>query len=349
VGTTASLEDRQETVAIFGATTNRHVHSDLRHQLRDRRCTVKGAWVRNEKKQAAYAEVNLQKLSTEMAQGGGEYLNAFASLMGANDEASKKAFISMTSRNTRPVPDGEHGLGDDAAQPPRGWPSIPSSRRSKRAGSTTSSIQRADALTASRPRYFPRDNPRVLLALASPRSRGAFAAPPAMARSCRPGARAAPVRRAKWLRLLHYSERGGLAQRGRRGELLPRAGRPDEPGAELEADLTVFSHPSPPPASTRNALPARYHAQGESVLRPRAPDGTGLPDSRLAGRDRRGGGVVVFASAFLNNPASMYGHTFLRLHRRGGATPARLHDQLRGDPGHEQRADVHPPGPERLF
>jgi hypothetical protein len=50
----------------------------------------------NEKKQATFAEVNLQKLSKEMAQGGGEYLSAFATLMGARNETAKRAFFKLT-------------------------------------------------------------------------------------------------------------------------------------------------------------------------------------------------------------------------------------------------------------
>lgn len=62
-------------------------------------CTSKGGWVKNEKRQAVYAEVNLQKLSKEMAQGGGEYLGAFASLMGCKDEAAKQAFFKLSQQN----------------------------------------------------------------------------------------------------------------------------------------------------------------------------------------------------------------------------------------------------------
>ena len=61
-------------------------------------CTTKGGWVKNEKKQAVFAEVNLQKLSKEMAQGGGEYLSAFATLMGCQDEATKQAFFKVTQQ-----------------------------------------------------------------------------------------------------------------------------------------------------------------------------------------------------------------------------------------------------------
>ena len=86
----------KKVFALLGATTNGTYTQTFGISSETAGCNVKGGWVRNEKKQAAYAEVNLNKLSTEMAQGGGEYLNAFASLMGANDAASKKAFISMT-------------------------------------------------------------------------------------------------------------------------------------------------------------------------------------------------------------------------------------------------------------
>lgn len=86
----------KKVYALLGATTNGSFTQTFGISSETAGCNVKGGWVRNEKKQAAYAEVNLQKLSTEMAQGGGEYLNAFASLMGANDAASKQAFISLT-------------------------------------------------------------------------------------------------------------------------------------------------------------------------------------------------------------------------------------------------------------
>lgn len=81
--------------ALFAATTNGTYTQTFGISSETGGCSVKGGWVRNEKKQAAFAEVNLQKLSVEMAQGGGEYLNAFATLMGARDEASRKAFIAL--------------------------------------------------------------------------------------------------------------------------------------------------------------------------------------------------------------------------------------------------------------
>lgn len=88
----------KKVFALLGGTTNGTYTQTFGISSETAGCSVKGGWVLNEKKAAAYAEVNLQKLSTEMAQGGGEYLNAFASLMGAKDEPSKKAFIAMTQQ-----------------------------------------------------------------------------------------------------------------------------------------------------------------------------------------------------------------------------------------------------------
>lgn len=60
-------------------------------------CTKDGM-VRADKARQVYAEVNLQKLSREMAAGNGEYLTAFASLMGCKDSASQKAFGQLTQQ-----------------------------------------------------------------------------------------------------------------------------------------------------------------------------------------------------------------------------------------------------------
>jgi hypothetical protein len=49
-------------------------------------CTQDGLIALN-KELEVYAEVNLSNLSIEMAQGGGEYVTAFASLLGAKDAA----------------------------------------------------------------------------------------------------------------------------------------------------------------------------------------------------------------------------------------------------------------------
>ena len=85
--------------AMLGSTTNAYFTQIFGISSETAGCTVKGGIVLNEKKQATYAEVNLQKLSKEMAQGGGEYLSAFATLMGAKSEAQKRAFFKLTQEN----------------------------------------------------------------------------------------------------------------------------------------------------------------------------------------------------------------------------------------------------------
>jgi len=61
-------------------------------------CTSDGTWVSNDKKVEAYADVNFERLSKEMAQGGGEYLSGLAALMGCKDEAERKAFYSLAQQ-----------------------------------------------------------------------------------------------------------------------------------------------------------------------------------------------------------------------------------------------------------
>ena len=85
--------------ALLGATTNGTFTQTFGISSETAGCTVKGGLVLNEKKQATFAEVNLQKLSKEMSQGGGEYLSAFATLMGAKDESTKNAFFKLTQEN----------------------------------------------------------------------------------------------------------------------------------------------------------------------------------------------------------------------------------------------------------
>lgn len=60
-------------------------------------CTADGV-VKNEKKLEVYAAANMSKLSTEMAQGGGEYLAGLSKLMGCKNEAQTKAFFSLAQQ-----------------------------------------------------------------------------------------------------------------------------------------------------------------------------------------------------------------------------------------------------------
>ena len=55
---------------------------------------VSGGVVHAEREQAAFAEVNFHDLKRNMAEGGGEYLRSFATLLGC-DEAARPAFFKM--------------------------------------------------------------------------------------------------------------------------------------------------------------------------------------------------------------------------------------------------------------
>jgi len=126
----------------------------------------------------------------------------------------------------------------------------------------------------------------------------------------------------KWVKLLHYRPAGpGWRSEADGGGFFLAPGGRTDPAAELEADLAAFFAPEPPKGQHPQCrFPARYHWLKErlSFDPARLPE-RACPDFE-AWRDAIGAEAVsvVFASAFLNNPASMYGHTFLRLHRRSG-------------------------------
>jgi hypothetical protein len=58
-------------------------------------CTSDGV-VKNESKLDVYAAANFQRLSREMAQGGGEYLAGLSTLVGCKTDAQKAAFYKLT-------------------------------------------------------------------------------------------------------------------------------------------------------------------------------------------------------------------------------------------------------------
>ncbi|MBI5247389.1 MAG: DUF4105 domain-containing protein [Elusimicrobia bacterium] len=122
----------------------------------------------------------------------------------------------------------------------------------------------------------------------------------------------------KWRRLLHY--RGARSEADGQGFFLAPDGRTN-PGAELEADLAAFFEPVPAKGQHPQCrFPARYRWLKEKL----AFDPKLLPERACPDFEAWRGAIdadavsVVFASAFLNNPASMFGHTFLRLHHKGG-------------------------------
>ncbi|MCM2303166.1 MAG: DUF4105 domain-containing protein [Elusimicrobia bacterium] len=169
------------------------------------------------------------------------------------------------------------------------------------------------------------NTPRLLLALALLLAPLGASAAPDGAYAAELTARAREARLAgetKWLKLLHYRPKGKgwRSEADGGGFFLAPEGRTD-PAAELEADLAAFFAPEPPKGQHPQCrFPARYRWLKERL----AFDPARLPERACPDFEAWRGAIdaeavsVVFASAFLNNPASMYGHTFLRLHRRGG-------------------------------
>ncbi|MBI3300171.1 MAG: DUF4105 domain-containing protein [Elusimicrobia bacterium] len=128
-----------------------------------------------------------------------------------------------------------------------------------------------------------------------------------------------------WLRLLHFKDGAGEARPG--PFYLAPAGRTD-PRAELEALRAALD--APPPSDGEPAycrfpartawLAARDGRDAAALLAPcrRFADWAKLMDAENV--------TLVFASAYLNNPSSMFGHTFLRMERRGIGDGERLLD-----------------------
>ncbi len=133
-----------------------------------------------------------------------------------------------------------------------------------------------------------------------------------------------------WLRLLHY-KRGVFG--GMKSDIdgnnffLSKDGRHD-PTAELDATLRAFYDPIPASSDTQHPqcrYPARF-----AWLNERLQFGTDMPRTRCERFESWEQKMepeslsIVFAGYYLNNPASMYGHTFLRVGRathRGSEKP----------------------------
>jgi hypothetical protein len=124
----------------------------------------------------------------------------------------------------------------------------------------------------------------------------------------------------EWLRLGHWiGPRGRRVSDARAGFFLSPSGRTD-PEAELSALISGLYAPDPGGGKAARCLfPARA-AWAESRL--------GIAPSSLPPADcskfeawrallDADGVTLVFASSYLDNPSSMFGHTFLRLGRRG--------------------------------
>jgi hypothetical protein len=129
---------------------------------------------------------------------------------------------------------------------------------------------------------------------------------------------AGPEGEPAWRKLLHY--KGGRSRADTPAFFLSPRGR-DDPAAELEATRAAMADPA------RRHPPTRQHPQCAFPARHRfLRERTGFAAPRVAcpdfeeWRDRLGARTVslIFTSAYAENPASMFGHTLLRLDRGGG-------------------------------
>lgn len=124
----------------------------------------------------------------------------------------------------------------------------------------------------------------------------------------------------EWRALLHYQPRRfakGLESEVDAPEFFLSPRGKDDPSAELAATLAGFfqSDPEHPDQEAQCRYPARYHWLDRELHL----DPTRLPRAScrqlqdwLAGLDP-GRLTLVFPAAYLNNPASMFGHTLLRI------------------------------------
>jgi hypothetical protein len=136
----------------------------------------------------------------------------------------------------------------------------------------------------------------------------------------------------EWHRLLHYQPRrfgGGVESLNDDAAFFNSPRGKHDPGAELAATLAAFFVAGP---ETDREQPAqcRFVARYAWLKEKLAFDPARLPEAPCrrfrefrAALDPQGA-TLIFAAAFLNNPASMFGHTLLRLDRRGQDERTRL-------------------------
>ena len=165
----------------------------------------------------------------------------------------------------------------------------------------------------------------VALALASAPAR-ASAEPALSMERC-----VALARSPEWLRLVHYrpAHGGGVESEVDGTEFFLAPDGKTEPVAELEATLRAFRAPVVPGREDDHALcrfPARLFWYNEQL-----PPEARIKPPACPALARYGAGSVesvsvVYAANSLANPASAFGHTFLRLKRKQAAGGRRLDD-----------------------
>lgn len=132
-----------------------------------------------------------------------------------------------------------------------------------------------------------------------------------------------------WRLLLHYRKGlfGARSEISNRDFFISPSGRTD-PQGELEATLRAFLEPE---AQDRNTEPACLFPARYDWLRERLGNGSlaerSCPRFDTWRQDLQANALtLVFADAYLNNPSSMYGHTFLRLDQAAHSEQERLLD-----------------------
>ena len=148
-----------------------------------------------------------------------------------------------------------------------------------------------------------------------------------------------------WLRLGHYQRTltGGWKSQADGKEFFLAKGGKTDPAAELEATLRGFFDDAPKREELDDAqcrFPARFAFLGRRL----GFDLARLPPRRcpkledFLARTRPRGVTLVFSSYYLNNPASSFGHTLLRLDKTGEARPEKRFELL--DHGVDYSASV---------
>jgi hypothetical protein len=180
----------------------------------------------------------------------------------------------------------------------------------------------------------------VILALAFfARAPRAFGAEPSTAKTATPAAaRKAHVEDAvararslrlhedrTWLRLLHYRKTllGGYDSEADGEPFFTAEDGDSDPAAELEGTLRAFYDPTPPSGKLQHPycrFPARFAFLDDKLALdrgllpfkrcPKYEEFTSRLDAKTV--------ILVFSSYYLNNPASAFGHTFLRIGKGGG-------------------------------
>lgn len=148
----------------------------------------------------------------------------------------------------------------------------------------------------------------------------------------RRAAAAGLAERREWQTLLHYRSApngDGVISDADDSRFFLALGGKTDPHAELAATLAAFFSPDPvggDPQPAQCAFIARYHWLHAEL----AFDHRRLPPQPCARFQHwihelnATAATLVFASAYLNNPASLFGHTLLRLDQRGQTEATRL-------------------------